>query len=246
MIVNKLWVEENYKKFNDLYWDGKLPNNVTFKVGLSEIKWGESTCVIDHKTKKTEDYAITISNYYDSPEEVKLTTLLHEMIHIYDYCYFPEHFEMEGYDSHGHLLFLNECERLKHFGWNITPTATDEDYEVSTVSDIVIERLNKKIENGFYLLVTYPKKDGDDFSVSKLNEKQAEEVNSYVNSGLANRMSDTHSVLLKYYPKDLDDMTETFLFARASFNRGWDIENDYVTDIILNNSDKICEINNLR
>lgn len=245
MLVTRLWIENNYKKFNDLYWGGELPKRVIFKVGRSKNNWGQATCMYDPYAKRAYGFTLTISNYFDSPEQVKLSTLLHEMIHIYDYYNFPEHLGMRGYNFHGYSVFLKECERLKQFGWDINAKVTAEEKEESTVSENVIERQKKKSKDGVYLWVTYPKKDGNDFFVSKLNEKQAQRVKFSVSSGLANRIygDNKHCVLLKYHPKDLnDETTQKILVARANTNRVWLIKNDYMTDSILNNSDKICEV----
>ena len=95
MLVTKNWIEKNYNKFNKLYWDGKLPV-IEFKINRSRNTWGFASFRYDFMNDTIIPLAITMSNYYDSPENVKIQTLLHEMIHIADYTFQPEHFIHNG------------------------------------------------------------------------------------------------------------------------------------------------------
>ena len=95
MLVTKNWIEKNYNKFNKLYWDGKLPV-IEFKINRSRNTWGFASFRYDFMNDTIIPLAITMSNYYDSPENVKIQTLLHEMIHIADYTFQPEHFIRNG------------------------------------------------------------------------------------------------------------------------------------------------------
>lgn len=152
MLVTVDWIERNYKKFNKMYFENKLPD-ISFKVSRSKHTWGYASFkyIYEGRTLKTiRPTSITISNYYDSPEEVKLTTLLHEMIHIEDYTFYPEHFVRYGrrrsghsYDAHG-WWFKSECNRLKEFGWEIEKYVTKEEIEVSNLSTNSRNNLNKK------------------------------------------------------------------------------------------------------
>ena len=125
MLVTVAWMKKNYDKYNKLYFKGKLPE-IEFKISRSKKTWGYASyrCFGTGFVKPLD---ITMSNYYDSPEEVKLTTLLHEMIHIYDYTINPHHYIRNGrkvrYDAHG-MWFKSECNRLKKFGWDIEKYVT--------------------------------------------------------------------------------------------------------------------------
>lgn len=146
MIVTKSWIENNYKKYNNLYFGGILPN-IEFKISRSKKTWGYAAYNYNLFTNKVIPFSITISNYFDSPEEVKLTTLLHEMIHIYDYTVNPTHFVKNGrkvkYDAHGYW-FKNEAARIyKLSGFDIQKYVTKEEKEVSQLS----ERAAQNIEN---------------------------------------------------------------------------------------------------
>ena len=89
MLVTTKWMAEKYAYFNSKYWNGQLPY-ISFSVNNSRKTWGFATYryVLNQSRTRIETIkpiSITLSNYYDSPEEIKETTLLHEMIHIADY-----------------------------------------------------------------------------------------------------------------------------------------------------------------
>lgn len=135
MLVTISWMKKNYDKYNTLYFNGKLPE-IDFKISRSKKTWGYASYRW-FRTGIVKPLDITMSNYYDSPEEVKLTTLLHEMIHIYDYTINPHHYVRNGrkvrYDAHG-WWFKSECDRLKKFGWDIEKYVTEEEKAVSSLT----------------------------------------------------------------------------------------------------------------
>ena len=139
MLVTVAWIEKNYKKFNKMMWDNKLPY-IEFKVSRSRNTWGYAAFRYNYTKSTITPTSITLSNYYDSPEDVKLNILLHEMIHIADYTFHPEHFIRNGrrvsghsYDAHGYW-FLAEAKRIEKFGWVITKHVSKEDQKVSKLS----------------------------------------------------------------------------------------------------------------
>lgn len=140
MIVTTNWIAENYSKFNSLYFGRNLPN-IKFKTNRSKQSWGFAAFRYDWENDTIIPESITISNYYDSPEEVKIQTLLHEMIHIEDYFWHPEHFIRNGrkvssrsYDAHGYW-FMEEAKRLSNeSGYKITNHVTREEIAASTLS----------------------------------------------------------------------------------------------------------------
>ena len=89
MLVTRNWIEKNYNKFNQELWNGMLPN-INFVVSRASKTWGCAYYKFDWKNDTIIPEKIAISNYYDSPENVKIQTLLHEMIHIADYTFHPE------------------------------------------------------------------------------------------------------------------------------------------------------------
>ena len=149
MIVTKSWIENNYNKYNNLYFGGVLPN-IEFKISRSKRTWGYAAYRYNRFTSKVTPTSITISNYFDSPEEVKLTTLLHEMIHIYDYTVNPTHFVKNSrkvkYDAHG-CWFKNEAARIyKLSGLDIQEYVTKEEKEVSKLSERAAQNVESQKE----------------------------------------------------------------------------------------------------
>lgn len=139
MLVTIDWIRKNYIKFNEEYFGGTLPM-VKFKVSRSKNAWGFASFLYDYPNSTIIPEAITISNYFDSPEIVKKTTLLHEMIHIEDYTFHPEHFIRNGkrvtghhYDAHG-WWFKEECRRLNAYGWDVEKYVTKEEQSLSSLS----------------------------------------------------------------------------------------------------------------
>ena len=160
MIVTRNWIEKNYNKFNQELWDGKLPT-VEFKVSRSRNFWGCAYYKFDWKNDTIIPEKLTISNYYDSPENVKIQTLLHEMIHIADYFFHPEHFIRNGrrvtghqYDAHGYW-FTKEAKRIsKITGYKVTNRVTREESQASTYSANTIRCNANKMNNALICVVT--------------------------------------------------------------------------------------------
>ena len=148
MIVTKDWIKQNYCKFNRIYFDGVLPM-VKFKTSRAEHNWGYATYMFDVQKNTVIPYSITISNYYDSPEWVKQNTLLHEMIHIYEYYVYPERFikhkkYSRRYDAHG-LFFQQIANRINRDGWNVSKYVDSSSVNESQLSSKTIANNNKKI-----------------------------------------------------------------------------------------------------
>lgn len=155
MLVTKSWIQKNYQKFNNLFWNGYLPN-IEFKINRSRKTWGYAAFNYDYVRSTIYPVSITMSNYYDSPEQVKLQTLLHEMIHIADYTFHPEHFIMNGrkvsskkYDAHGNW-FIMEANRIyneSNHMYKIAPKVTMEERGCSKLSEVSQKQYNHKKEN---------------------------------------------------------------------------------------------------
>lgn len=231
MIVTKEWIAENYKKFNNLYWDGKLPKNITFKVGVSRKSWGLASCRYDSLSNSCYDYKITMSNYFDSPEVVKINTLLHEMIHIYDYAFYPEHVTQRRYDAHG-LLFLKEANRLRKFGWDINNKVTYEEHKVSSVSDEINKRIENKIREGFLLFVS--KRNGySNYQICKINESQYNQL-IRISRGQG---FDCEFKIVRYFPKNNEDsFTKALVQSKSSLRSCWTKNSEFINNEILVNS----------
>lgn len=148
MLVDVEWISRNYDYFNNLLWGGDLPS-CKFATNMSKRTWGYASYTINRVTKELYNFGITLSNYWDSPEEVKQNTLIHEMIHIADYYFHPEHFtNRRRYDAHGAEFFLKEAERIRPYGFDITKYVSQEQKSVSQLNPNTKKRLEKKAAKG--------------------------------------------------------------------------------------------------
>lgn len=140
MLVTLDWIHYHYYKFNKEYFGDLLPC-IDFKISRSKNTWGYAKYRFDYPNNTIIPESITISNYYDSPEEVKINTLLHEMIHIADYTFNPHHFirnhkKVSGrtYDAHGEW-FQAEAKRIEKYGWTISKYITTKEQKISKLSE---------------------------------------------------------------------------------------------------------------
>lgn len=162
MIVTPDWIRKKYIEFNHKFWGGKLPQNLEFKTSRSANTWGYARYRANRIMNIVAPEALVISNYYDSPEEVKINTLLHEMIHIADYCFHPEHFVRNGklvsgkeYDAHGWEFFMPEANRINAFGYRISAKVEDWEKNESELSDREKALLNKKKQRGKNVIILH-------------------------------------------------------------------------------------------
>lgn len=112
-----------YEKYNKLIFNNQLPRPTLLLsdrkrgVGLTKCK----TMVNPDGKKRNYDFSISISTYWDLPEEEYIDTLVHEMIH-----YYIAYHNIEDNAMHGKVFMkmMNEI-TLKHgikISVNFTPT----------------------------------------------------------------------------------------------------------------------------
>ena len=156
MLVTNNWIEKKYNYFNKKLFDNKLPD-IRFKVSKTKHAWGKAKYTIDYKNNRLYNFEIQISNYYDSPEDVKERVLIHEMIHIADYHFHPEHFiSVYGrpkYNAHGKVFFMKEVERIKKLGYDISPRVSTDDMKASSLTEYAKTHESKIISNKVTMLV---------------------------------------------------------------------------------------------
>lgn len=163
MLATVDWIRENYNMCNQKYFQGRLPKEIDFKVGTKLNRWGQASCrfINDYDGEiKATNFCIYISNAYDSPEDVKLNVLLHEMIHILDFYLHPRWFvsyrrgrwvNSRGYNMHGEGFFMPEARRLQKYGFDITPYVNDYELNSSEMTDKKKEEIKKKKDKGYIL-----------------------------------------------------------------------------------------------
>lgn len=166
MLVTTQWMRENYIKYNKMLFGGSLPENIEFKVNRRKTSWGLATYRMSKNEGKIRPLSISMSNYYDSPEEIKINTLIHEMIHIEDYTYHPEHFierdnrwnspyawkKVSGrvYDAHG-AWFQSECARINKQGFKVSVNVQEWEKEASNLSPNAQAAIDRRKANGAFV-----------------------------------------------------------------------------------------------
>lgn len=234
MLVTTQWMAENYAKYNQKYWGGKLPN-ISFYVNKSKKTWGFASyrymkvynTRYDWEGNKYDYYdiepiSITLSNYYDSPEKVKLTTLLHEMIHIADYTFHPEHFGLvkngrkskRGYDAHGNDFFLPEARRLAADGWDIEKYVTMEEIGASQISD-EINAINQRTAKKGFIAALFMYGNGQ-YRFMKTNKENYEDLNGHNLDWFKRTTSEYPIYRVEWYLCHLPEIA-----SLRAFNRGW-------------------------
>lgn len=153
MLADLDWIRNKYIELRPLF--GNRMPEVSFKTTTSLDKFGVAGCTIyagDDNVIRSKDFTLRMSNAYESPEEMKINILLHEMIHIYDYYNFPEHFARitphgklvkREYDAHGQDLFIPMAQMLNSKGYNVGKYVSDSDMETAVMSDTVKNRMGK-------------------------------------------------------------------------------------------------------
>lgn len=168
MIVTKEWMMDKYQEFNSKYFDNELPYEINFKISTRENQWGFASCrwiyIYSENRVKATNLEITMSNAYDSPEHVKENTLIHEMIHILDYCTNPDYYvykdnkgwhHRRNYDAHGPLFFQREAKRLTKYGFDVQRYVSKEEESASIMTNTLKNRIDNKKQKGFIIACAF-------------------------------------------------------------------------------------------
>ena len=105
------WVKERYKVFNMLYFDNILPKP---DEGIIFIVTNSKKIKSLGSSYPTSPYKIRINFRYDLPEIEWEDTLIHEMIHIWEF--------LMGYSGGHGKTFKRKAKEINKYGWNIQGT----------------------------------------------------------------------------------------------------------------------------
>mgnify|MGYP000508485110 FL=1 len=160
MIVTIDWMEEWFKRFDQEYFDGKLPlpelSLTRAKTRLGQLafkrasRWGRT---------KLYDFKLSMSTYYDMTEQQAKSVLLHEMIH-----YIIGYTGLKDTAPHG-VVFRGMMDNLnRKYGWDIRVMTSTKGWKVS---ERVAEKKKAKGPQT-YLMLAIELKDGK-FYLSRVN-----------------------------------------------------------------------------
>lgn len=139
------WLRDNYKLYNEKYFGGKLPEIDIKPSTRMKTSWGYASYVAryDSYLKKVvaSNLSITVNTKFDIEEKWCRNTLLHEMIHIFEYVthfnnVFYKYDEKSRkivtlrYNAHGEF-FLKKAAELNRDGWNIQQYLTEEEEKIA-------------------------------------------------------------------------------------------------------------------
>ena len=139
------FLEEAYGYLNNRLFQGKLPEDIEFKIEHSlEDNDAGHTYANDDKTEgEFVIDRVSLNGTLMMTIHSWLETILHEMIHVMDFKFHPEHFNKKinpNYDYHKGW-FMKEADKFKKYGFDIKETI-DSDVETTTDDDSIKEQMN--------------------------------------------------------------------------------------------------------
>ena len=142
------FLEEAYGYLNNRLFQGKLPEDIEFKIehGLKDNAAGHTYANDDKTEGEFVIDGVSLNGTIMMTIHSWLETILHEMIHVMDFKFHPEHFNKKinpNYDYHKGW-FMKEADKFKKYGFDIKETI-DSDVETTTDDDSIKEQMNEVI-----------------------------------------------------------------------------------------------------
>ena len=139
------FLEEAYGYLNNKLFKGKLPKDIEFKIehSLEDNDAGHTYANDDKKEGEFVIDCVSLNGTLMMTIHSWLETILHEMIHVMDFKFHPEHFNKKinpNYDYHKGW-FMKEADKFKKYGFDIKETI-DSDVETTTDDDSIKEQMN--------------------------------------------------------------------------------------------------------
>ena len=139
------FLKEAYGYLNNRLFQGKLPEDIEFKIEHS-LEDNDAGHTYANDNKKEGEFVIdrvSLNGTLMMTIHSWLETILHEMIHVMDFKFHPEHFNKKinpNYDYHKGW-FMKEADKFKKYGFDIKETI-DSDVETTTDDDSSKEQMN--------------------------------------------------------------------------------------------------------
>lgn len=124
------YVLKRYKEFNKKYFEDRLPI-ISIVIADTKGSAGMVRFVTRGGVKSMVDFRI--SQKYGYPEEVVCNTILHELIHVYQFSILHENHH-GNVTAHG-TSFIREMNRLNAFGWNVNTHVTEDEHNTAILTD---------------------------------------------------------------------------------------------------------------
>lgn len=127
---SKKFLRNSYGLLNELLFNDKLPKDIAFKIehDLKDSSAGHTVANDDISEGEFNIEYMSLNGTVMLPIHTWMEVILHEMIHVYDFTCFPEHYmnaRRNGtvYDEHGDW-FMKQASKFKEYGFNVEKTLT--------------------------------------------------------------------------------------------------------------------------
>ena len=234
------YVREMFDKFNDRYFNNQLflDNSIKVKVYPYKNVLGSVAAqgTFNKRTGQCNAYvtAFHISNYYNRSEVVYCNTILHEMIHIYQYQV------LNVNDGHGYS-FIKKMKEINSFGWSISVTETiDERNSRGDKNQSILDKEAKKLQkteqennlDNYVLAVWVPENatsiKGDESTTFQILDKDVTEKHiKLINLAMNPRYSSTSEECYLFSMSDSSKTAQT-LKKGGYFEKRYRLSNDYI------------------
>lgn len=131
-----------YDKLNSELFGNELPSNIDLvvKSAPSQSFFGRATATIYRRSRKLTPKSIILNGSATLTLHEWLEVVVHEMVHIADYSFHPEHFFGRKYDAHG-TWFLDFGKKFEKDGFHVQKYCNAE-YGINTDDKKVKKQMN--------------------------------------------------------------------------------------------------------
>ena len=132
----------SYDKLNSELFGNELPSNIDLvvKSAPSQSFFGRATATIYRRLRKLTPKSIILNGSATLTLHEWLEVVVHEMVHIADYTFHPEHFFGRKYDAHG-PWFLEFGKKFEKDGFHVQKYCNAE-YGINTDDKKVKKQMN--------------------------------------------------------------------------------------------------------
>lgn len=125
------YLRKRYNEFNDKYFDGALPRGLELNIVSSKGNTLATTHSFGQYNRRSRAYikkpvcSISMNVFFQRNEKTYCSTLLHEMIHVYEATVLlriPDH-------ANAFYTKMNEINRVSNNGWGVSVKETVEEHE---------------------------------------------------------------------------------------------------------------------
>lgn len=136
------FLEAAYKKLNNMFFNGELPNDIDFKIenNLDDNGVGHAQANDNYTENCIDIEYVSLNGTIIKTPHSWIETIIHEMIHVAEFIEHPEHFMCKSdYEKHG-KWFMDKARGFRKWGFNIGDKEMDKNIETSEDDDNIKTR----------------------------------------------------------------------------------------------------------